>query len=204
MIRTYRFEKYEDQALLDFVLDLINHYEMGQIRFIPYQRGDLFNTYQLKHIAPNWDINHPNGFLGVWRKNRQFLKVVSFELFHLNGIPKIKMIIDLKAKNFVLESAEGITVEDVETSLKKFFKIKDGDTIGDGVNKWWKYTHPVWWIWFGFLFIFRDGILSFFKYVWNYGWVKWLVANIAVQIIIAVIAGIIVVYIAYKFKWNGL
>lgn len=144
--RKYRFEKFEFRAFLEFIWDLINCFQISQIRFSPHQGVSLFNEHQLTHIGPNFDLNNVGDFLYIWSRNEKVVRVVTFEQFHKNGTPKIKMTFDLDKKNLIIESVEGITSEDIEVSLKKFFSIEEVSFNSDGVSKWWKYTHPIWWI----------------------------------------------------------
>jgi hypothetical protein len=42
-----KFEEFGFKKFLDFILDLINLYKMGEIRFYPHQGERLFNKYGL-------------------------------------------------------------------------------------------------------------------------------------------------------------
>lgn len=203
IIKKYKFKEFDFQKFLEFDRELVDVHHLGEVRFYPKQGMDLFNKPQLEHTAPNWDINHPKGFLYVWSRNKNTVRMIVFEQFNKSGTPKIKMTVNLDKKTISLDEAQSITAEKIEESLEKFIPIKYIINDANGVNKWWKYTHPIWWIWFLVLFLFRDTIWQILKQIWNFEWVQWLVANMAVPLIIIVVGGIIVAYIVYKFNWNG-
>lgn len=142
MIAKYKFKKFEFHTFQNFIWDLINLYQIGQIRFTPHQGINLFNDRQLTHIGPVYNLNNQGDFLYVWSRHQDIIKIVTFEQFHISGIPRYKATFDLEERIIFIESAEGITLKSIEESLKRFFVIYDVA----GVNKWWKYTHPVWWV----------------------------------------------------------
>src|SRR4030066_1675195 len=119
---TVKFEKFEFKAFLDFIWDLIYTFQIGQIKFIPHQGISLFSDQQLTHIGPKFDLNNQRDFLYVWSRNRDIVRAVTYDQFHLNGTPKIKVVFDLDARIMRLESSEGIRDELIKQSLNKFFK----------------------------------------------------------------------------------
>jgi hypothetical protein len=195
-----KFKEFKQQNFLDFVLELINLYGMGEIRFYPKQGLQLFDKFQLEHIAPGegWDINHPKGFLYVWNKNINIVRVVSFELFRKIGTPKIKMTINLDKRTIILDEIQGIEAELIKNSLEKFIP---GETIissENSINKWWKYTHPIWWIWILGEWLFRDLIWRLLTFVWKHK----LITGIILLIIIPIIVGLCINYLTFKFGWK--
>lgn len=196
--RKYKFEQFEFQAFQSFIWDLIQRFQIDQMRFSPHQGVSFFNEQQLTHIRQNFDLNNTGDFLYVWSRNQKTVRVVTFEQFHKNGTPKIKMTFDLDKKNITLENVEGITEEDIEASLKKFFVISKGGTNGDSVNKWWKYTHPVWWIWFALVFVFRNVIWRVLELAWQHKWIS----GVILLIVIPVVVGLCINYLTWKFGWK--
>lgn len=197
MTRKYKFKQFEFQSFQGFIWDLISRFQIDQIRFSPHQGAALFNEQQLTHLRQNFDPNNTGDFLYVWSRNQKVVRVVTFEQFHKNGTPKIKMTFDLDKKSIVLENIEGMTPEDVEASLVKFFVISEDGTDGDSVNKWWKYTHPAWWIWFVMVFVFRDLVWRLLKLAWQHR----LVATLLTAILW--LAGqLLVNYLTFKLGWK--
>ena len=78
-------------------------------------------------------------------KNIETVRVVSFQQFKADKSRKIKTTIDLDKKTILFDEVVGIDKEKIQSSLEKFIPIEEvNDKIL--VNKWWKYTHPVWWV----------------------------------------------------------
>lgn len=125
MIRKYKFKEYQDESFRDFVRAMSDLYKIGQIRFSPHQGKGLFNAFQLRHICPDWDIQHPNGFLCVWAQHRDVVKTITFEMFRPSGSPSIQMTIDLRRNIFSLDQTVGVAPEEVVSVLKRYFDIKD-------------------------------------------------------------------------------
>lgn len=142
MVAKYKFEKFDFKSFQDFIWDLIGIYQIGQIKFTPHQKLDLFNDHQLTHIGPVYNLNNPSDFLYVWRRNKEVVRGVTYEQFHLNKVPRIIVSYDIDEKSIMIVSLEGLSKKDIEDSLKKFFKISE---IID-TNEWWKYSNPVWWL----------------------------------------------------------
>jgi len=136
MIAVYKFERFEFQSFQGFIWDLIHRFQIGQIRFSPLQGASLFNEHQLTHIGQSFDLNNTGDFLFAWSRNVRFVRVVTFEQFHKNGTPKIKVTFDLDEKIITLESAEGIREEDIKESLKKFFVLKE-TALAVLSKRWW-------------------------------------------------------------------
>lgn len=143
MIAKYELKNFDFQKFIDFDRELVDAHKLGEVRFYPRQGVELFDKYQLEHVAPNWSVDDERGFLFVWKKNREIVRVVDFEQFNQSGLPKIKMTIDLNQKMISINEAQNISKEKIEESVKKFFEIKK---ISESLSVWWKYTHPVWWI----------------------------------------------------------
>jgi len=112
------FKKFDFRGFVDFIHDLFNE-GLGEIRFHPVEHPELFNDIQLTHIAPSWDINNSNGFVWAWKQKYKEVRRVSFDLFAINGRPKITMTIDLDKKFIALDVAEGISPVQVEEALRK-------------------------------------------------------------------------------------
>lgn len=195
MIAKYKFEKFDFKSFQDFIWDLIGLYQIGQIKFTPHQKADLFNDHQLTHIGPVYNLDNPGDFLYAWSRNREFVRGVTYEQFHLNKTSRIIISYDIDEKSITIVSLEGISRKDVESSLKKFFKISG---IADD-NKWWKYTHPVWWTWFAVILVFRDGIWELLKIAWKHK----LISGLILAIILPIIVGLCINYLTYRFGWNS-
>lgn len=116
------FKKFDFYGFINFVHDLFNK-GLGEIRFYPSEHKELFSKTQLVHIAPNWDINDPNGFVWAWRQKQTEVKKVSFELFNKDGKGKISMTINLDGKFISLDEVEKISAVEVEEILKKNLDI---------------------------------------------------------------------------------
>src|SRR4030042_1449334 len=148
MVTKYKFKQFSFGNFTGFIRDLISKYDMGDIRFAPFLKGDFYvdNKYTLEHMG---DENAQNTFVNVWSNNLDKMKVVSFELFKKKGgLPKIEMTFNLDKNIISLNKAQEITAEKIEESLEKFFDIGQ---INRNTNIWWKYTHPIWWIWVAIL-----------------------------------------------------
>lgn len=197
MIVEYKFEKFEFKAFLDFIWDMIYTFQIGQIKFNPHQGGSLFNNRQLTHIGPKFDLDNQGDFLYAWSRNKNIVRTVTYDQFHINGIPRIEVTFDLDIKTMVLESTEGIEIEAIEKSLNKFFKIKKVSNKSD-TNKWWKYSHPAWWIWFAMVSIFKDGLWALLKLAWKHKWITGIILLFIVPLIVQLFA----IYLSHKWGWN--
>lgn len=198
MIVAYKFERFEFKAFLDFIWDLIQRFQIDQIRFNPHQKISLFNERQLTHIGPDFNLNNPWDFLYVWSRNEKSVRKVTFEQFHKAGTPKIKMTFDLDNRIVTIEEVKGITVDDIEGSLEKFFLTKEVIVVDGSANKWWKYTHPVWWIWLALVFIFRDVAWRVIELAWEHKWISGMI----LLIVIPVVVGLCINYLTWKFGWK--
>lgn len=195
MITIYRFKEFNFQKFLEFDRELVDVHHLGEVKFYPKQGRNLFSKVQLEHTAPGWDINHSGGFLFIWKNNKDAVSVVTFEQFNKNGISRIEMTIDLNKKIISLDEVQGINLEKIEESLNKFFEIS---RINYDVSKWWKYTHPVWWIWLAIVLIFKDGMGNLLKLAWEHKLISGLILLFLVPLIVQLVAA----YLSYKFGWN--
>lgn len=195
-IYKYRGE-FDFQKFLEFYRELVEVHKLGEVVFAPKQGKDLFTEIQLVHTAPGWGLEDSNGFLHVWRKNTKIVRRVSFKQFKKDGSRHIKMTVDLDKKTISLDEVEGITAQEIEDSLKKFIPVRKILLSDEKVNKWWKYTHPIWWIRFLTLLIFRDGIGSLIKLAWKHK----VISAIAILLLIPLIVQLLANYLTYKFGW---
>lgn len=127
MIAEYKFKKFEFHAFQNFIWDLINRFQIGQIKFSPHQRIDLFDNHQLTHIGPVYNLDNPGDFLYAWSRNKETVRAVTYDQFHKNGTPKIKVVFDLDAKTMTVKSTEGIDMEEIRESFEKFFEFDSED-----------------------------------------------------------------------------
>lgn len=197
MIAAYKFTKFQIQAFHSFIWDLIDHFEVGQIQFYPERSRHLFTDEQLTHIGRQFDPSRRSDFSYVWKDHLKNLKVVTFVQLHIAGSPKVKMTIDLENNTLVLEDAEGITAEDIKVSFEKFFQVQE--VSGEGAaSVWWKYTHPVWWIWFVLVLIFRDVVWTLLKLAWRHKWIS----GAILVVVIPIVVGLCINYLTWKFGWR--
>jgi hypothetical protein len=193
MIAKYKFKQFNFGNFSGFVNDLIVKYGMGDIVFHS-PKDMLVVDPQKNHLG---DVNNKNTFLYVWSNNLGKMRVVTFELFKRDGkLPIIEMTFNLDKKTISLNKVRGIATEKVEESLRDFFEI---EKINGDINVWWKYTHPVWWIWFVVVFISKNGIWALVKLAWKHKWISGLI----LLIIIPIIVGLSINYLTYRFGWNN-
>lgn len=123
MFKKY-FKKFDFRGFVDFIYDLVDIYNLGEIRFFPDHR-ELFDERQLSHVAPGRNINNKNGFVWAWRQKEKEVRKVSFDSFRKNGGPKITMSINLDKKFISLNKVEGISSVQIEEALKNNLDIHE-------------------------------------------------------------------------------
>lgn len=128
------FEEFDFRGFVDFILELVDKYELGEIRFNP-EHKENFSEVQLTHIAPGRSTNNPNGFVWAWKRCQGIVRRVYFDLFSKNGSRKIAMTIDLNDKFISLDKEEGISSIEVEDILKNNMKIDLETKIDEGNKK---------------------------------------------------------------------
>lgn len=206
----FKFKDYTDELFLGFVREIANLYKMKQMQCYPHRGKNIFNEFQLKHIAPNWDIKNSRGFMYAWMRHRDIVKSVTFDIFSPDKLSKMRITIHLDEKLFILEGISGISYDEIVPVLKRYFDIKD-------------ITFRVEIIWFSvmmvsvFVFIFWDNLksgqsniatesfrkmLAFFKHLdKEYIDIDKIFSNISWQMI-SIIVVLLIIILMYFFRQN--
>lgn len=165
MIFQRKFREFDFQKFLDFVRDLLTRYNLGYIKFYPYQGKEFFDDYQLTHVAPEWDVNNKRGFIWVWIKKQEVVRTVTYDQFDRENTKKITITIDLDQKSITFDKIENLSAAGIEDSLDKYFENKHGSSwiSNKYVNFLFSYTKQ---IILGILITLIAAYLIF-KFGWN-------------------------------------
>jgi len=126
MLFRAKFDQFSFKEFNAFIWELYDKHKFRNILFEPANGLSLFTNQQITHAAPDRDISHPGGFIGQWAKNEDGVKRVKFRFSGPNGRPDIEMTVDLDDRTISLDSAAGITSEDVKKVLHSSFpRISD-------------------------------------------------------------------------------
>ncbi|MDD2757813.1 MAG: hypothetical protein PHD72_00365 [Patescibacteria group bacterium] len=196
-----QFKEFNFENFLQFDRELVEIYQMGEVRYRPEGDSSLFNQTQLRHTAPQWDINNENGFLNVWKRNVSSVRQVTFDQFHKSGSPRISIKIDLDKKIiFFYEASDDVEENDIIRSINKYFSNGSNVVVaGKLVNRWWKYTHPIWWVSM-FVFILYKFVHGSFAIIKK----TKILTMVIVPIIVTVVGGIILYCVLNRISIGSL
>jgi len=121
----YYFKKFDFRAFKDFIYELVDKYRFFEIRFYP-DRREFFSEFQLTHAAPLRNINHPDSFIGAWKKKQKEVRKVSLDFWRKDQTAKISMTVDLDRKFISFDKIEGnISLIQLEEVLSENLEINE-------------------------------------------------------------------------------
>ena len=121
MLFQSKFDQFSYEEFYAFIRGLMQDYNFWFIRFIPATNLQIFSDQQLVQAAPYHNTSHPDSFIGQWKKNEDKVRRVGFRFKTLEGSLDIEMTVDLDNRTISLESAVGISPEQVKDVLYSSF-----------------------------------------------------------------------------------
>ncbi len=115
--------KYKEFAItkfVDFIFDLVDKQGLSQVIFYP-DKKELFDDYQLTHIAPNRNEDDSRGFAWAWSKKLNEIRNVTFSQFNADKTKSVNITISLNQSVIKLNEIEGISTVGIEDLVKKRF-----------------------------------------------------------------------------------
>lgn len=115
-----KFEKFNFEEFMYFVLNLVDYYGLGYVRFRP-DKPEYFDGHQLTHIAPDRTIKDKHGFAHAWSNYSDKVREVTFDQYNKDETKKIIVTINLDKNIVKLDSVAGLPEEVIEDLIEKRF-----------------------------------------------------------------------------------
>lgn len=175
--------EFDFHNLVLFVRDIEAKYGLGEIRFHPSSRGDLFTEQQLTHLCTTEDLN---GFVSAWKKYKDIVKKVTFDQFSKadSANQKIRITIDLDNNSIFLDLVKGVSSKEIEIALENSF---GPNLLDKHINKQelLDITVEIFWVILSFIF---QSILKVLNWILSLAW-KFLsdvMHNVYIQLVLAI------------------
>ena len=121
MLFQSKFDQFSYEEFNAFIRVLMEKHKFWDILFEPAKGLQNFTRVQRTHAAPDYNISHPDSFIGQWAKVEEEVRRVKFQFTAQNGSPDIEMTIDLDDRTISLDSAAGINPQEIKSALHSSF-----------------------------------------------------------------------------------